>query len=105
MKLHQFAAMRGFESARAVAGTVLIDHLAEGNQGGELRANFLNKRIQFDTNAMLFEELEKVCSMLDCSKREFLEIVVSEACANAQAVFAESFEEAGGVDHLEAQAC
>ena len=103
MKLNQFAAMRGFESARAVAGTALIDHFAQGEQGGELREKFLNKRIQFDTHAVLFDELEKVCSMLDCSKREFLEIVVAEGCQKAQQVFAESFEQAGGVDHLEAQ--
>lgn len=105
MKLDQFAAMRAFESARSVSNTAFIDHLLAGEQGDEVREKFLNKRIQFDTHAMLFDELEKVCSMLDCSKREFLEMAVAEALQKAQVVFEKSFQEAGGVDHMEAQSC
>lgn len=105
MNLKQFATMRAFERARTASNSSFIDHILEGDQGEELREKFLTKRLQFDTHPILYSEVEKVCSLLDCSKREFLEMAVAEAVQKAQVVFEESFEEAGGVDHLEEQAC
>ena len=105
MKLEQFATMRAFESARTASNSGFIDHLLSGDQGDQLRENFLTKRLQFDTHELLYSEVEKVCSMLDCSKREFLEMAVAEAVQKAQVVFEKSFQEAGGGDHFEVQAC
>lgn len=105
MKLDQFATMRGFESARSVSNISFLDHLMSGDQADEVREKFLTKRLQFDTHELLYSEVEKVCSMLDCSKREFLEMAVAEAVQKAQVVFEKSFQEAGGVDHMEAQSC
>lgn len=98
MNLDQFAKMRGLQSAHVSANTQFLDHLLAGPQGDELREKVLTKRIQFDTNPVLFEMLENTCSLLDCSKREFLEMAVSDAIHAANERFLDSFKEATGHD-------
>jgi hypothetical protein len=105
MKLDQFATMRAFETVRVSSNTGFIDHLLSGDQADEMREKFLTKRLQFDTHELLFSEVEKVCSMLSCSKREFLEMAVSEAVQKAQLAFEQAFKAAGGVEYLEVEAC
>ncbi|MCT5499352.1 hypothetical protein LZL65_30210, partial [Pseudomonas aeruginosa] len=50
------------------------------------------KRIQFDAWEGLADELEKVCEMLDCSKRQFLEGAVTEAIDRAKDAYFETLD-------------
>lgn len=102
MKLDQFITMRGYEMASNHMNAHLIDVMLNGEQGDEIRSNLKLKRIQFDTSPHLWEKLENVCSMLDCSKRQFLEMVISEAIDRSEEGFARAFEEASGKDLSEA---
>ena len=51
---------------------------------------------QFDTAPELYAKVESVCSMLDCSKRQFLEMAVVDAINKAESVFAETYKQASG---------
>jgi len=82
--------------------SVLIDAMLQGEQGDSIREGLKLKRIQFDTSPLLWEKLENVCGLLDCSKREFLEMAISEAIHRAEENFHKAFEEAAGVDLAEA---
>jgi len=101
MKLENFSKMRGFELAHTSANAVFLDHVLASEQGDEIREKVLTKRIQFDTTPQLFEELESVCSLLECSKREFLEMAVSEALDKARGIFEDSFKDASGQDFMD----
>jgi hypothetical protein len=101
MNLNQFAQMRGFQHSHSTTGAFVVDSVLNGEQGDELRAELKLKRIQFDTASQLYEQLENVCSLLECSKREFLEMAVSEAIDRAQSVFMESYKEASGRDFMD----
>lgn len=97
MKLDQFATMRGMQHAHTSTNQVFLDHLLnDAENGPKIRQDVLSKRIQFDTTPELFAALENVCSMLECSKREFLQMAVWEAVDRAQAVFATAYEQAAG---------
>lgn len=98
MKLSQFAQMTGFHEARQASGTIFVDHFLNGAQGDQIREELKLKRIQFDAPPQLSERLESVCSLLDCSKREFLEMAVWEACELAEDTFMSAFKEAHGRD-------
>lgn len=101
MNLETFAQMRGLQAAHTSGNTQFLDHILASEQGDEIRAKFLTKRIQFDTRPELFAELENVCSLLDCSKREFLEMAVTDALARAVQVFGESYAGAAGRDFFD----
>jgi len=101
MKLDQFAKMRGFQTAHSRVGAPFIDHFLNGESGDELRAELKLKRIQFDTVPQLYERLENACSLLDCSKREFLEMAVWDAIERSESVFMDSYKEAAGSDFLD----
>lgn len=96
MKLTQFAQMRGMTQAYDSKGTAFVDHFLNGEQGDQIREELKLKRIQFDTAAQLSTELENVCSLLECSKREFLEMAVWDAIDRAKASFFASYEEVAG---------
>lgn len=102
MNLETFAQMRGLQAAHTSGNTQFLDHILASEQGDEVRAKFLTKRIQFDTRPELFAELENVCSLLDCSKREFLEMAVCDALKRAVEVFGESYQGATGHDFFDA---
>lgn len=104
MNLHQFAQMRGFQQAHAHVGAPFLDHFLNGEKGDELREELKLKRIQFDTLPQLYEKLENACALLQCSKREFLELAVWDAIQRAEEVFQDSFKEASGVDISDAYA-
>lgn len=101
MKLDQFAKMRGFQQSHNSTGSFVVDHFLKGENGDELRAELKLKRIQFDTSSQLAERLESVCSLLECSKREFLEMAVWEAIERAQGVFEDAYKEASGREFIE----
>lgn len=97
MKLDQFATMRGMQLAHTATNQVLLDHLLnDAENGSKIRQDVLIKRIQFDTTQALFAKLENVCALLECSKREFLEMAVYEAIQRAEIVFGTAYEEAAG---------
>lgn len=89
--------MRGMEYAHTSTNQGFLDHLLNDSENGpKIREEILTKRIQFDTTPVLFAELEKICALLSCSKREFLEMVVCEGIERASSVFAETYEQVSG---------
>ena len=97
MKLDQFATMRGMQYAHISTNQGFLDHLLnDAENGPKIRQDILSKRIQFDTTPELFAALESVCSLLECSKREFLQMAVGEAINRAQTVFATAYEQVSG---------
>jgi hypothetical protein len=101
MNLKQFAQMRGFQHAHSTGGDLLIDSALNGEQGDEIRDTLKLKRIQFDTVPQLSDDLENVCALLECSKREFLELAVRDAINRAGEVFMDSFKEATGREFMD----
>lgn len=101
MNLNQFAQMRGLQMAHSRIGAPLVDHFLNGESGDELRAELKLKRIQFDTVPQLYDKLESVCSLLECSKREFLEMAVWDAIDRAQDSFMDSFKDGAGIDFMD----
>lgn len=96
MNIENFAKMRAFQMAHTAGNPALLDHFLEGDQGDEVREKILTKRLQFDTTPELYSKVEQLCTLLECSKREFLEMAVSDALAKAWVVFEDSFKEASG---------
>lgn len=96
MKLETFATMRALESVHTSANSNLLDHFLDSSQGDELRETLKLRRIQFDTHPALSDELESICNLLDCSKREFLEMAVIDAISKAQKVFFSTYEKEAG---------
>lgn len=96
MNLENFAKMRGLESAHISANPDILDHLLRSEEGEEIRKNILSKRLQFDTTPELYAEVEGICQLLECSKRQFMEMAVCDAIHKAHAVFMDTFKEAAG---------
>lgn len=97
MKLNQYATMRGMETAHNYTNQPILDAMLNDSENGpKIREEVLTKRIQFDTTPQLFSHLESVCALLSCSKREFLQMAVSEALDQAEAVFGATFQDAYG---------
>ena len=96
MKLDQFATMRGMQYAHISTNQGFIDHALKDENNAPAILSVLSKRIQFDTTPELFTRLESVCSLLECSKREFLQMAVSEAIDRAQSVFETAYQEVSG---------
>ena len=102
MNLNQFAQMRGFQNSHSKIGSFLVDRaLQDSEEGEKLRSELKLKRIQFDTFPDLYARLESVCSLLDCSKREFMQMAVWEAVDRAETVFMDSYKEASGRDFMD----
>lgn len=104
MKLAQFAQMRGFQSAYQSGNPQFVDHILNSEQGDEVRERLLTKRLQFDCLPELHAEVEETCSLLECSKREFLEMAVRDALDKAQTIFMESFKEVHGQEFTDVYA-
>jgi len=93
MKLELFARMHGLQVGFSTFhGTSVIRDL-QGDQSSESDT----KRLQFDASKELYSEVERVCSLLSCSKRLFLEYAVTEAVDRAQLAFEDGFEDVVGV--------
>lgn len=84
MKLEHFAQMRALESAYISTNQTFVDRLLTDPESAK---NMPLKRIQFDAWEGMVEELESVCSLLECSKRQFLEGALAEALTNAKAAY------------------
>ncbi len=105
MNIEKFAQMKALEAAYITGNSALIDHVLNGPQGDEARETFKLKRLQFDTVPQLYEEVENVCALLGCSKREFLELAVSQAVIDAQKTFSETYHATAGHEFGEVEAC
>lgn len=99
MKLESFANMRALQAVHTSTNSHLLDHFLSSNQADELRETLKLRRIQFDTHPSLCDELDSVCNLLDCSKREFMEMAVIDALTKAKTVFFETFEKVGGREY------
>lgn len=99
MKLDQYAAMRAMQTAHNITNQPTLDAmLNDPEHGQKIREEVLTKRIQFDTHPGLFAKLESVCALLECSKREFLEMAVRDAIERAETTFGDVFEHVYGKD-------
>jgi hypothetical protein len=96
MKLDQFARYAAFKTARELQNAGVIESFLNGPQGDEIREQLSLKRLQFDTHPHIYSRVESVCTLLECSKREFLEMAVWEACEKAEAVFGATYKDATG---------
>jgi hypothetical protein len=90
MNLDHFAQMRALETAYIATNRRLVDHLLNGGTPPE---HIKLKRIQFDAWEGLSQELDSVCSLLDCSKREFLEVAVYEAIQKAMTAYRQTLDQ------------
>lgn len=96
MKLNHFAQLAALRSAHSTINAHLLDGFLSGPEGDQVREKFSLKRLQFDTTPELYSKVESVCSLLGCTKREFLEMAVIDAIEKAQVVFEETYEQASG---------
>lgn len=101
MNLENFSKMRALQTAQSSTNSSFIDNLLAGPQGDEMREKILTKRLQFDTTSELYARVESMCSLLECSKREFLEMAVCDALDKAMTVFEVTFKDATGQEFIE----
>lgn len=100
MNLELFAQMRALQAAYTSTNQGFVEHMLREDErgGGMLRQDLKLKRIQFDAPEALAQDLEAVCELLECSKRQFLEGAVFEAIGKAQASYRRTLEAAAVVD-------
>jgi len=96
MNIENFSKMRALVTAHG--SSTLVDHFLEGEQGDSIRESLKLKRLQFDTSTVLYNKVEEVCGLLNCSKREFLDMAVNEALDKAEASFFATYQEVTGRD-------
>lgn len=96
MNLENFAKMRGLQSAHTTSNSDFLDAVLQGESGEQIKAQILSKRLQFDCHAELYAEVESICGLLDCSKRQFLEMAVIDALEKAERIYMEAFKEGSG---------
>ena len=96
MDLENFAKLRGLNQAYIASNSGFIDSLLNSDQGAEIRNTVFTKRLQFDTTPELYAEVENICQLLGCSKREFLELAVLHGLDKAEQVFGAAFKDATG---------
>lgn len=100
MNIETFAKMRALQEVHTSGNSSLLDYFLSGDQEAEARETLKLKRIQFDTNPALFEKLEELCELLDCSKREFLEMAVVDAIKNAERSYSETYKAETGEQYV-----
>jgi hypothetical protein len=85
VNIENLANMRAMEYAYRSGNPQLLDMIADGRVkvDGEVKL----KRIQFDTSFALSDRLDQVCSLLEVSRREFLETALVDAIAKAEDSF------------------
>lgn len=90
--IEQLATFKALEQSRIHRGADLLESFVTSGQGQNLGL----KRIQFESHPSLAERLENVCTMLDVTKREFLEAAVIDAMERAEQGFCAVYKEATG---------
>jgi len=102
MKLEQFAKMRGYQLAEGYKGSRMVDLVLESESGDQLRDQLKLKRVQFDAAPQLYDELERVAGILECSKRQLMEMLMQEGLKRAEIIWQDAFEEAAGINIADA---
>lgn len=96
MSPEHFARMRGLQAAYTSSNSRLLDHPDIARQlDGKL------KRVQFDTLPEFSESLDNICSLLDTTRREFLERAMMDVIFRAEAAFLAAYKEATGQDYAD----
>lgn len=95
MNLETFLKFKGLSAAYTAGGSQMFDHVLRDDA---VRDQLPLKRLQFDTHEALYSEVEKVCSLLDCSKRELLEMAVMDALSKVS-IFFDTYKEVTGFDY------
>lgn len=103
MDIKQFARMRGLQAAHERFSSAVLDHFPEARDKA-LEAGVV-RRVQFETLPELVEQLEVICGVLGCTRREFLERATLEAISRAQDEFCRSYRDATGEDYPLPDAC
>lgn len=96
MKIETYATMRALQFAHDSTNQPIIDSMLNSESGDEVRQNLKLKRLQFDCAPAFYEEVENICSLLNCSKREFMEMAVRDSIEKAESTFHTIFEETAG---------
>lgn len=99
MNIETYSQMKALLQASTEGNQRLVERLLEGEQADEACAQLKFKRIQFDSHAGLTEQLEEVCNLLDCTKREFLEMAVYEAVHRARETFFKTYQNETGCEY------
>lgn len=85
MDLIDFATMRGLQAAYERSNARVLDVLPELKK--DALATGALKRVQFETLPEHVDSLDKACQLLDCSRREFLELAMMDAIQRAEEAF------------------
>lgn len=99
MKLEHFIEMRALESAYISTNERFIDHmLSDEEKAEEHRKNLRLRRVQFDAYEPLIEEMDSLCQLLECSRRQFLEGAMVDAIEKARSLYAATLERVADPD-------
>ena len=97
MKIDEVAAMRGMEAAYVTSNQRFLDLALSG--AVEVRPELKLKRLQFDVYPDVFDEVERMASLLTLTKREFCETAVVDALHRAKEAFFGSYRAVTGQEY------
>lgn len=97
MDIKQFARMKGLQAAHQRFNSALLDHFPDIREQA-LEAGVV-RRVQFETLPVFVEQLESICELLGCTRREFLERATLEAISKAQDEFCKAYRDGTGEDY------
>ena len=86
MKFDALIRYKALDQVYSLGNAQFIDHFL---QDPAVQEGLGTRKIQFDATPGLFQELEQVVSLLDMSKREFLEAAISDALKKAHQIISE----------------
>jgi GAF domain-containing protein len=98
MRLQHFAQMRALEKSYQSSNAGFVDHLLNDAEKAEtIRGSLRLRRIQADVVEELAEELDRVCKLLDISKRQFMEGAIAEAISEVDHHYRTALDESMGL--------
>ena len=86
MKFDALVRYKALDQVYSLGNPQLLDRFLEDPA---VQEQFGTRKIQFDATPGLFQDLEQVVSLLDMSKREFLEAAISDALKKAHQIISE----------------
>lgn len=88
MKFDTLIRYKALDQVYSLGNRKLIDHYLD-QENPVVLEQLGTRKIQFDASSELFNDLEQVVSVLDMSKREFLESAVSDALKKAHEIISQ----------------
>lgn len=88
MKFDTLVRYKALDQVYSLGNRKILDHFLD-QENPIVQEQLGTRKIQFDASAELFKDLEEVVSVLDMSKREFLESAVSDALQKAHQIISE----------------